>query len=171
MKYIQVGSTLRNCPHHILASMPISTALSGVGHFLLQLSTIHCGGNEVGLPIQCDLFTKIYHILFMLSQVRHLSQKSEKYYSLKNICRVHSFFSISENMKSKGGRNSRFGWFSDPSYTCVGFKSELENSTVICLIQREEMIFVKSKKWRQNSSRRSSRTYQLYLFSLGPFLL
>ena len=58
--------------------MPISATLSGVGHFLLQLSTIHCGGNEVGLPIQCDLFTKIYHILFMLSQVRHLSQKSEK---------------------------------------------------------------------------------------------
>ena len=72
-------------PTHILASIPISTTLSGVGHFLLQLSTIHCGGNEVGLPIQCDLFTKIYHILFMLSQVRHLSQKSKKYYSLERI--------------------------------------------------------------------------------------
>ena len=73
--------------------MPISATLSGVGHFLLQLSTIHCGGNEVGLPIQCDLFTKIYHILFMLSQVRHLSQKSEKYYSRERIFAEYILFS------------------------------------------------------------------------------
>ena len=80
---------------------------------------------------------------------------------------LQSTFFFLNIWESKGGRNWRFGLFSDPNYTEDSNRNSnsefMENSTFICLIQREEMIFVKSKKWRQNSGWRSSRTYQLYL--------